>query len=108
MTAAVLVACGGAFGALLRLLLTRADGEVPWRLIVVNVAASALAALASGLEGRLVWLVSVGFLGALSTWSSLAVTVVDRWQRGRRAVSAATLVVTMAASVMVVAVIKAL
>lgn len=108
MTALILVASGGAAGALLRLLLTRSDGLVPWRLIAVNVAASALAAGTGGVDGRLVWLVSVGFLGALSTWSSLAVTVLDRWSRGFRAVATGTLALTMTGSVLVVTVIRAL
>lgn len=107
MTPVILVLVGGAIGALLRLLLTRSDGEVPWRLVAVNVAASALAAGVGELDGRLAWLVSVGFLGALSTWSSLAVTVVDRWQRGHRVIATISLVVTMAGSVLVVAVISA-
>jgi CrcB protein len=77
----LLVALGGAVGALSRYLLdlgiaVRVDAVLPWGTLVVNVAGSALFGGLAGAGAALpdpVWhLAGAGFCGALTTWSTFA------------------------------------
>lgn len=73
---ALLVALGGALGAAVRLLLShRLDGELPRGTFVANLVGSLLLGLLSGLAltGRPWAFAAVGFCGALTTYSTLAV-----------------------------------
>lgn len=89
--ALLLVAVGGAAGAVLRHLLSTPPLG-PFRgVLLVNVAGSvALAALVSyadRLPGWLFLLLGTGLCGALTTWSTLAV---HAWELGRRDLGRAT------------------
>jgi CrcB protein len=77
----LLVAAGGAVGALARFLLDRAvaarmDPVLPWGTLVANLAGSgllgALAGLGTGLPEPVWQLAGAGFCGALTTWSTLS------------------------------------
>ncbi len=81
---ALLVVLGAALGAPLRYALAHAlDGRWPTGTLLANVLGSALvgccAALA--LSGRAWALVAIGFCGALTSFSSLAVQAVERGPR---------------------------
>jgi CrcB protein len=97
---ALLVAAGAALGAPLRFLAAHwLDGRLPWGTLLVNVAGSALLGLFSGLAlGEHLWaFLGVGFCGALTTYSALAVQAVHLGRR-RGAVSfAVTVSVALAA-----------
>ncbi len=99
MSAVVLVALGGAIGTVIRWLVSRRDDEVPFGMIAANVVASAAAAWLVDLDGRSGWLVNVGLLGALSTWSTLAVATAALAAKGRRLLAAAVLIGTTATSI---------
>ena len=105
MTAVVLIALGGGGGAVLRWLVTRADQSVPWAMMAANVVASAGAAVCADLDGSVRWLVNVGLLGALSTWSSLAVSAAKLVRSGETAKAIAVLGGTVMASVAAAAVL---
>ena len=87
---AVLVVVGAAFGAPLRFIVDRwvtgrtagvsVVRELPWGLVVVNVAGSAIAGLvAAGTEGPLRVLLLTGFCGAFTTFSGFAWESVRLW-----------------------------
>jgi CrcB protein len=81
---ALLVALGAAVGAPLRYLAGHfLDRRVHWGTLLVNLVGSALLGglLGSGVEGRWLALLGVGFCGGLTTYSALAVQSV---QGGRR------------------------
>ncbi|GAA4881613.1 fluoride efflux transporter FluC [Actinomycetospora straminea] len=89
---ALLVALGAAVGAPVRYLAGRLltparAGAVPWGTAAVNVGASFVLGLVLGgpAPPGVVALVGVGFCGALSTWSTLAVETVRLIQERARA-----------------------
>lgn len=97
---ALLVACGGAVGALLRagayLLAQRGGAPLPWATLTVNVLGSLAIGLffGAGLEKgpageELRLLVTVGLLGALTTFSTFSGEALQMAQAGRWAVAAA-------------------
>ncbi len=99
MTGVLLVAVGGAAGALLRWLVSRSDSGLPWGMMAANVVASGAAAACVDLEGSWRWVVNVGLLGALSTWSSLAVAAAKLMRDGRTVQAVGVLAGTVAASI---------
>ncbi len=99
MMAVVLISVGGAIGAVLRLVMCHGDGRVPWRMMAANVLASAAAAAFADLDDGWRWAVNVGVLGALSTWSSLAVSAAQLARADEKLTAAAVLLGTVAASV---------
>lgn len=86
---AVMVFLGGALGGAARYLLTvllPARRGVPWGILAANVIGSFLLGVLTGWAARVdsvVW--TVGFCGALTTFSTFAVDAVDLWRDGRRA-----------------------
>lgn len=99
MIAVALIALGGAVGSVLRWWVSQRDEDLPIGMVIANVAASALAARLVDLEGQADWLVNVGVLGALSTWSTLAVATAGLAAKGRSATAAAVLVGTTVSSI---------
>ena len=85
--AVVAVAAGGAVGAVVRHALATARwGPLRGVLVANTVGAAALGALvASTDDPRLLLLVGTGLCGALTTWSTLAVQVVQAGSHGRGA-----------------------
>ncbi len=101
LVAAALIVAGGFVGTIARWLATHSNDTFPWGLIAVNIAASGLAASFNDLDGAMRWLASVGFLGALSTWSSLALAAHEFWRDDKRDVAIFVLVLTVFSSVVV-------
>ncbi|MFM6852312.1 MAG: fluoride efflux transporter FluC [Terrabacter sp.] len=77
---ALLVALGAAVGAPLRWVLTRHDGELPLRMLAVNVLGSGLFGLFAALSLDASWwaLLGTGFCGAFTSYSSFALQAVTR------------------------------
>jgi CrcB protein len=97
------VAVGGALGATARYLLSLAAPGLLWPTLVVNLSgAFALGILAGVLSARPsaspLWrpFLGTGVLGGFTTFSALAVELVDRVDSGRVAIAAVYLVVTVA------------
>ena len=101
VSAIALIFVGGFVGTIARWFATRSNATFPWGLIAVNIAASGLAALFNDLDGAIRWLASVGFLGALSTWSSLALAAHEFWRDDKRDVAIFVLVLAVFGSVVV-------
>ncbi len=101
LTAAALILVGGFVGTIARWLATHSNETFPWGLVTVNIAASALAASFNDLDGAMGWLGTVGFLGSLSTWSSLALAAHEFWRDDKRDVAIFVLVLTVFGSVAV-------
>ena len=99
MITILLIAAGGSAGAAFRWLLTLRDGELPWRMMTANVVASGAAGAFADLDGSWRWLVNIGLLGALSTWSSLALATVRLAQADRSMAAATVAVGTTVASI---------
>lgn len=103
----LLVAAGGAAGAVLRYLASRAydaDGSrPPWGTLLVNVAGSALLGVLTGAGGGLPrWLpalVGVGFCGALTTYSTFAHDTVRLAARGAWRLAALNVAATLAGGI---------
>ncbi len=96
----LLVALGAGVGAALRFLTAHhLDARVPWGTLAVNVLASFVLGLCSGLsvEGHTLALVGVGFCGGLSTYSAFAVQTHGRGPVHGTAYAAATIVLALAA-----------
>ena len=101
---------GGCIGGLLRYAVTRqwpsGDGDFPWATFGVNVAGAftlgVVVELAAELQPRWVYvrpLFGAGFCGALTTFSSIVVSVDRLVAHGHAAVAAEYLVATVAAGV---------
>lgn len=86
------IVVAGALGAVVRFVIGhRANHDLPFGTAAVNVAAAfALGVLVARDAGGV--LVQVGFLGALSTWSTLAAEVVELVRADRRPVAAGYLI----------------
>lgn len=107
MTAVLLVAAGGAVGAVLRYLVDRAvqqrhDSVFPWGTFTVNAAGSALLGLlvAGASRGvvpaQVLMLLGVGFCGALTTYSTFAYETVRLAEAGSRFLAATNVLATVA------------
>ncbi|MBB5870975.1 CrcB protein [Allocatelliglobosispora scoriae] len=82
MATLALVLLGGAAGAVVRYLVSRALlGRLPWGTLTVNLAGAGLLGFLVGLGGHLpTWLLALlgtGLCGALTTWSTLAVELAE-------------------------------
>ncbi len=99
MIPVVLVGVGGCIGAILRFVVSAADRLIPWGMMTANVVASAAAGALIDLDGSWQWLINVGVLGAMSTWSSLAVATVRLAREEGYAVAMAVLIGTASASI---------
>lgn len=90
------VALAAAAGGVIRWLLAlRANRRFPVGTLVANVVACFALGVVDGLEEATSIILGIGFLGALSTWSSLAGETHGLWQSGRRADAAGYLGVTL-------------
>lgn len=90
----LLVALGGAAGALLRWTVGRwlADSDLPRATLLVNVAGSLLlGVVAAGSSGWVLVLLGTGVAGALTTYSAFALETVLLAQHGRRGWAVANL-----------------
>ena len=85
---AVLVSIGGALGAVLRYAIGQWLGRTsfPWATLLVNAVGSGiLGAIVFGVDDTgTILLVSVGFCGALTTFSSFSFETVRLWERDKR------------------------
>jgi CrcB protein len=69
------IGVAGGIGAVLRLLLTKLDGWLPWGIMTANALGSFTVGLANQIELGLVGLiVIIGFAGGLSTYSAFVAT----------------------------------
>lgn len=96
----LMVALGAAVGAPLRFAWGHvADGHLPLGTLLVNTLGCALLGVFSGLAvgGDSLALLGVGFCGALTTWSGLAVQSVERGPRTGGLYLASTLTLGLAA-----------
>lgn len=96
----LLVALGAALGSPLRFAWGHlADGRLPLGTLVVNTLGCGLLGVFSGmaLGGHAFALLGVGFCGALTTWSGLAVQAVERGPRTGGAYLMATLALGLGA-----------
>jgi CrcB protein len=102
----LLVAIGGAMGALGRFLVDRAiavrvDAVLPWGTLAANVAGSALLGALAGAGTALpdpLWhLAGVGFCGALTTWSTFGYETIRLASAGARAYAVLNVVLTLSA-----------
>lgn len=85
----IAIAAGGALGALVRYFVSqRFNGDFPWGTIWVNVIGSFLLGWYVVFEGRelLDSLVATGFLGALTTFSTLQFEAVSLYKKNKRKV----------------------
>jgi CrcB protein len=99
MTPLVLVGIGGCVGAILRFVLAASDRIIPWGMMTANVLASATAGALMDLDGSWRWLINVGVLGAMSTWSALAVAAVRLAEEEGYGAALAVLLGTVSASI---------
>jgi CrcB protein len=111
MSGLVVVAAivAGAVGAGLRYLAARAFAErptrLPWAVLLVNVAGSALGGLAFGLADAGLWgaearlIVLSGFCGGLTTFSTLSVETIQLVLDGRARIAAASVAANLALGV---------
>ncbi|KRE97232.1 hypothetical protein ASG76_00420 [Nocardioides sp. Soil774] len=99
---ALLVALGAALGAPLRWVVTRHDGELPVRMLTVNVAGSGLFGLFAALSLDPSWwaLLGTGFCGAFTSFSSFALQAVTRPARTATTYVVATTLLSVAACVL--------
>lgn len=106
LAVAVLVAAGGALGAVLRHLSATAGWRGLRGVLAVNVLGSLGLGIVLGLGDRvpetLALLLGTGLCGALTTWSTLAVQTWELWEIDR-AVATAYLLLSVALGVLVAA-----
>ncbi|MBN6038829.1 CrcB family protein [Amycolatopsis sp. 195334CR] len=95
----LLVATGGAVGAVLRYLVHRLGKSpgFPWPTFWVNVTGSALLGLLTGTTGAVQALLGVGLCGALTTYSTFGYETVELLNRGETARALGYVSATLAA-----------
>ena len=101
------VALGASFGAPCRYLLDTAVGRPPYGILLVNLIGSLLAGVVAGVSlhaGVLASLISLGFLGAFTTASSLVADVLELVVNGERRDGARHLALSLVAGVALAAV----
>ncbi|UJW31322.1 CrcB family protein [Saccharothrix sp. AJ9571] len=95
---ALLVALGGAAGAVLRYLVGRAlNARFPWGTFAVNVTGSALLGFLAGTTGATQALLGTGLCGALTTYSTFGYETVGLFTKGHRARAVAYVAATFTA-----------
>jgi fluoride exporter len=85
----IAIATGGALGALVRYFVSqRFNGEFPWGTLCVNIFGSFLLGWYVVNEGQVILdsLYATGFLGALTTFSTLQFEVVSLYKKNKRKV----------------------
>ena len=99
MIAVMLVAVGGAAGALARHALVVAwPARFPWSILAVNVVGSfILGILLVAASGQVLLLMGVGFCGALTTFSTFALDTMALAREGRTPAAAANVAVSLVA-----------
>lgn len=104
MTAFLLVAVGGALGAVVRyVLVTHWSARFPWSILVANLAGSfGLGVLLGTAIPGLLLFAGVGFCGALTTFSTFALDTLVLVREGRVAASAGNVAASLAGSVIAV------
>ena len=110
--ACLLVAAGGALGAVGRYLVTTSaaallGGGFPWGTLIVNVAGSFLLGVLVGLlsaawtpPGDMRLFLATGFLGAFTTFSAFSLDVVSAFERGFNSVAILYVVASVVFSVL--------
>ncbi len=92
----IAVVAVASIGACVRFVVSdRLNGPFPYGTLMVNVVASWLAGFGSQLDGRWSTIVLIGALGALSTWSTVAVEVGAMARAGDGRAAALYLVATV-------------
>lgn len=101
MTAALLVALGGALGASARYAMaTRWTARFPWSILVANLAGSfVLGVLLHEAQRDVLLFVGVGFCGALTTFSTFALDTVVLAREGRPSAAGANIMLSAAGSI---------
>jgi fluoride ion exporter CrcB/FEX len=82
----LLISAAGGLGAVLRSVITSYSGWLPWGLILTNSLAAALVGwwlAGPTLTKDYLLVITVGFTGGLSTYSTVAKEVFDFYHRGR-------------------------
>ena len=105
MTAVLLVALGGAVGAVLRYGIVRLlPAHFPWGVLLANVLGSLLfGVVLAGASDGMRLLAMVGFCGALTTFSTFALDTLILGREGRSGAATANVVLSMAACIAAVA-----
>ncbi len=92
----VFIALAGAAGACVRGLIGHGmSARLPWGTLVVNLLASFGLGLATAWDGPTATIASIGALGALSTWSSLAYELDAMVRRHEGQLAAAYLLISI-------------
>jgi CrcB protein len=104
MIAVLLVALGGAAGAVARhALVVSLPARFPWAILAVNVVGSFLAGvLMVAASAQVLLLAGVGFCGALTTYSTFALDTMALAREGRRPAAVANIAVSLAACIVAV------
>lgn len=80
------VALAGGAGSVLRLVLAKWQGKLPWGILVGNVVASLLVGLIASSQNWILAIILInGLAGGLSTFSSYAAQTVEYFRHGRLA-----------------------
>jgi CrcB protein len=83
---AIVISLAGGLGSVLRLLLSRWTGILPWGILAANSIASLFAGLVViAADGFWAAILVTGVMGGLSTFSSWAAATGEIWQSGKRA-----------------------
>jgi CrcB protein len=94
-----LVAIAGGIGAVLRLVMSRWQGKLPWGILLANVIGSLAVGFMSNSQNWFIGVILIsGFAGGLSTFSSFAAQTVDFLRRGRVAQGLLNILVNLALS----------
>lgn len=94
-----LVAIAGGTGAVLRFVLSKWQGKLPWGILLANVIGSLAVGFMSNSQNWFIGVILIsGFAGGLSTFSSFAAQTVDFLRRGRIAQGLLNVLVNLALS----------
>ena len=86
MNQLALVAVLGGLGAVVRFLLSKIEGKLPWGILIANTLAAAIGASAVasfGVANPTTVLLVAGFAGGLSTFSTLIAQTASLWLEGK-------------------------
>lgn len=87
---AIAITVAGGLGAVLRLLVSRWQGSLPWGILLANTSASLLLGLLMPLNHQQFLVVSA-LAGGLSTFSTFAAQTANYWSSGQRIRAAANI-----------------